>query len=280
MKALLSFLLFTTFSIAGLLNAIAFTVNGKAVTLYDIDRLAQQQKFSKEQASIELIKELITKESAELHHVVIPKESITQYIKNIMKKNNLDRKTFEQNLNIEGLTYDEYFNQIYMQKLQHALIGTITRDKISTPTKQEKLNFFNQHLNEFSMPESIEVIQYQSANQQSLVNIQRSPMFAPQDVTKETKTIYLDKVNKKLAQLLLSTKERSYTKIIPLTISSMSMFYITKIGSRKTAKFEAVEKQLTQVMMNQKRQTFINNFFQDQMRKANIDYIKIKPLEL
>ena len=280
MKALFTFLLLSSFSFAGLLNAIAFTVNGKAVTLYDIDRVAQRQSITKEEASVELVKELIAKELAELHNITIPKATVTAFIKDIMDKSNLDRKTFEQNLKIQNLTYDEYFNQVYMQKLQQALVGSITRGKISAPTKQEKLNFFNQHLNDFSLPENIELIEFTSPNRQSLVNIQRSPLFAPKDVKKVTKTVYLDKVNPKLAQLLLATKEKSYTKVIPLTINSMGMFYIKKIGPRKTAKFETVEERLTQILSNEKRQTFINNFFQDQMRKAQINYIKIEPLNL
>lgn len=279
MKALFTFLLLSSLSLAGLLNAIAFTINGEAVTLYDIDRVAQRQGFSKEEAAIELIKEVIAKDLAQKQQIIIPKANITNYIKGIMNKSNLDRKTFEQNLKLEGLTYDEYFNQIHMQKIQQALAGSLTRGKVSAPTEQEKLNFFNQHLSDFSLPESIDVVEYTSANRQSLINIQRSPMFAPQDVKKVNKTIYLSTINPKLAQLLLTTKEKTYTKIIPLTISSMAMFYVQKIGPRKTAEFASVEKRLTQILFNEKRQTFISNFFQDQMRKAQINYIKIKPLD-
>lgn len=280
MKALFTFLLLTSLSFAGLLNAIAFTVNGKAVTLYDIDRVAQRMGLSKEEASVELLKELVIKDLAELHKINIPEASITAYIRNIMEKNNLDRKAFEQNLKLEGLTYDEYFKQIYMQKLQQNLLSTISRGKFSAPTKQEKLNFFNQHIDDFSAPEKIEVTEFKSANKHSLINIQRSPMFAPQDVEKVNKTVYLDKINPKLAQLLLTTKEKSYTKIISLNINTMGMFYIRKIGPKKRVKFESVEKRLTQIIGNKRRQTFVNNFFQDQMRKARVNYIKIKPLDL
>jgi len=280
MKALFTFLLLTTLSMAGLINAIALTVNGKAITLYDIDRVAQQQKVSTKRAAGELIREEIAKELAELYKIIIPKREVLAQIKKIMQQSKLDMKGFKQNLAIEGLTYDEYYNQVYMQKLQNSLIRTITRGKVSQPTKQEKINFFNQHIKEFSMPASIDVIEYKSPNKQSLLNIKRSPMFAPSDVQKTKKTLNLNKINKKLAQVLLSTKEKTYTKIIPLSISGMGMFYISKIGERVAPEFTSVEKKLIQIMMSEKRQTFVNNFFQDQMRKANIHYIKIKPLEL
>lgn len=279
MKAFFTFLLLTTFSMAGLLNAIALTVNDKAITLYDIDRVAQQQGISKQSATAELIREEIAKELADLYNIVISKREITAHIKKTITQSGLDMKGFKQNLAMEGITYNEYFNQLYMQKLQNNLIRTITNGKISQPTEQEKLNFFNQHISEFSLPETISVIEYSTSNRQSLINIQRSPMFSPQDVTQKHTVLEVKKLNQKLVQLLLSSKVKSYTKIIPLSINSMGMFYIKKFGKKVAPEFKAVEQKLIGIMMTQKRKTFVNNFFEDQMRKAHINYIKIKPLD-
>ncbi len=280
MKYLLSFCLFTSLSFAGLINGIAFTVNGEPVTLYDIDRLAQQQNLSKERAAMELLKQSVSKDLALKNNVTIPKGTVTAYINNVMKRNKLNRKSFEQNLKIEGLSYKEYESQIYMQHLQQRLIGMLTHGKISEPTLEEKKNFFEQNINTFSMPSSIEVVQYESKSQQSLVNIQRSPMFAPADIIKTIKTIDPKTINPQLAKVLLSTKLKTYTKVFPISQTNFTMFFISSIGQRETPSFEAAQKQVTQELKNQKRHNFINNIFQDEMRKATINYIKIKPLDI
>lgn len=279
-KSLLIFLFLSSLTWAGLLNAVAFTVNGEPVTLYDIDRIKQQQKLTQEQASLELLKKAITKEMAHEKNIVVEKSMITTYIKGIMEKNNLDRKAFEQNLQIEGLSYDEYFDQIYLQHVQQRLIGMLTYQKVTTPTEKEKRNFFEQHASEFSMPKSISVTQYSSANQKSLQNKQRSPMFFPKDIKQKESVIIPSKVNPKLASLLLKTKKNSYTNIVQTSANSFMMFYIKSFGKAEVPNFNAVEKQIEQTMMATRKNTLINNIFQDAMRKAAVTYIKIKPLNL
>ena len=280
MKALLTLILLTSFSMAGLINAIAFTVNGVPITLYDIDRLSQQQKISKEQASIELFKQAITEEVAKAKDITVSKIEVKTHIQTIQDRSNLDEKSFRQNLKIEGLTYDEYYHQIYMQKLQQKLIGTITYGKISDPTQKEKENFFNQNIKDFSLPQNIETTFFQSPNKMSLVQIKRSPMFTPADVTRLNQTIDPTKVNPKIVQILLSTPLNSYTQVMQLGENKFGMFYVKKIGEIINSDFKSVEKQVEQVLMSQKRSSYINNFFHDKMRQANVKYIKIKPLEL
>jgi hypothetical protein len=280
MKLLLLVTLFTQLSFAGLLNAVAFTVDGEPITLYDIDRVKLQQKLSDEQAAVELLKQRITLNLAKEKNVAVDKANVTRYIDGIMKKNNMDRKAFEQNLQIENLSYDEYFQQVYVQQVQQQLIGMLTYGKITAPTMEEKKNFFEQHIDEFSMPISISVTEYTSPNQQSLVNKQRSPMFFPQDMTQNNKEMNPQTINPQLAKLLLSTKVNSYTQIFQASATTYMMFYIRAFGERATADFASVEKQLENSIMGKKKNTLINNIFQDEMRKANINYIKIKPLEI
>jgi hypothetical protein len=265
---------------AGLVNAVAFTVNGIPVTLYDIDRFAQQQNISKVKASLELFKQAITQEIAEEKKVKISKLEVKAHIKAIQDRANLDDKSFKQSLQIQGLTYDEYYHQIYMQKLQQKLVGTITYGKVSKPTKKEKINFFNQNIKEFSLPASIDTTFFQSPNKMSLVQIKRSPMFTPADVKRVDQAIDPKKINPKIVEILLTTPIKSYTKIIQLGAKSYGMFFIKKIAASVTPDFKSVEKQVEKILMTKKRSTYINNFFQDKMRQANVKYIKIEPLEL
>ncbi len=280
MKAFLTLLTLTTFSMAGLLNAVAFTVNDTPITLYDIDRLAQQQKMDKTQASIELFKQAIIKEVAEEKKITISKTEVSSHIQAIQAKNNMDEKTFRQSLRFQGMSYDEYFNQVYMQKLQQKLIGTLTYGKISEPTQKEKENFFYQNIKDFSLPSTIETTFFQSSNKASLAQIKRSPMFAPDDVTRVDESLDPKKVNPKIVQILLSTPLKSYTKIMKLGANQYGMFFIKSVGAMEKADFESVEKQVEMVLMSQKRSTFINNFFQDKMRQAKVTYLKIKPLDI
>ena len=277
MKYLLTFLLFTTLQ-AGLINGIALTVNEEPITLYDIDTYAQQLRITQAQATMELIKKVLTKQLAKEKNIFVEKAEIEAQIKEIELKNSLTTEAFDQQLALQGLTRAMLFEQFEYQQLQQRLIGMITYGKIHEPTIEEKNTYYALHKEQFGMPKSITLIEYRSPNQNSLASIKRSPLFSPQDVHEEEKTLPTHDMNPQLLKLLLGTKEGYFTDILPMGERMFGMFYVRSLGEVAIPAFEQLEKQLTQIIQAEKRNTLIENFFTDEIRKATIKYLRVDPV--
>ncbi|KIM11166.1 MAG: hypothetical protein KU37_05815 [Sulfuricurvum sp. PC08-66] len=264
---------------AGIINGIAMVVDGTPVTLMEIEKLSAQAGISQSQAQYELAKQALTVRLAKEHQVDISESEIDLYIDGIMRQNNLTKEQLKQQLKLQGTTYPKFVEQIKNQQLYQRLVQALTYSKLSTPTDEEKRAFFAQNSADFATPQSIDVIEYHSPNQASLQSIAKSPLFAPADVTQEHKTLTLNSINPQLAQLLLSTPVSSYTAVLPLGAQTYGMFYIAQLGAVETPNYETIEPKLEAIMQNKQRNMIMKTLFEDALRKANIDYLRVEPLQ-
>ncbi len=275
------FLFFLTSTLsAGLINGIALTVNEAPITLYEIDLFAEKNRISKEQATIELIKQLLIKQAAKTNNIEVTDTQVEERIEMIRQKNGMDKNQFEQQLALQGLTLETLSKQFKDQMTQQQFMGFLTQGKITKPNEKEKKDFFELHKKEFALPTRIDVTQYKSSNQNALASIQKSPLFSPQGVQQNETTLNPKSLNPQLAQMVLSTPQGSYTQIFPLAPNVYAMFYIKKIGSYKTPNFSDVSKRLEEVMEGNKRNELLKNFFTDAMRKADLNYLRVKKIPL
>ncbi len=280
MKYFLSSLLFLNLSFGGLLNGIALTVNEEPITLYDIDKRVQESGLSKEKATFELIKALISTQVAKKKSIVISNEELERRIDMIREQNHLSQAQFVQQLSLQGMSYERFKKRIKEQLLQQRLIAALTQGKITTPNDEALHNFYELHKKEFAIPKTINATQYQSQDPQALESVKKSPLFAPANVTQQSLTLKASQTNPKLYELLIKTPENSFTQIFPLGGGQYGMFYISSKADAKAPDFESIKDKLTPMMQAQQRNRIVNNFFQDEIRKAKISYLRIEPLPL
>ena len=280
MKYFLAFLLLSVSLFAGLINGIALTVNEGPITLYEIDTFAQKNRMSKQQATIELIKQLLIKQAAKSNNIEITEGQVEERIRMVMKQNSMDKDQFKQQLALQGLTVEMLSEQFKEQMIQQQFIGFLTQGKITQPSDKEKKEYYQLHKKEFSMPSRIDVTEYLSRDKDALISIQKSPLFSPQGVQQSEKSLNPKDINPQLAQMLMSTKKDTYTQIAPMSQTVFAMFYVKGFGKYTIPEFEDVAKRLDQVMQTNKRNELLKNFFTDAMRKADINYLRVQKIAL
>lgn len=279
MKQLLLFTLLVSSLFGGLINGIALVVNDEPITLLAIDTLAKSANVSKEDATKELVKQQVAKKMAKELNIIISDADVNGQIDMIMQKNNLTKESLKQQLVLTGMDYDSFFKQIKTQQMQQRIMQALTYEKVQEPSTEEQKEFYRLHKDEFAVPTTIEVTQYISPNPNSLNAIVKSPLFAPRDVNQQESEIVLAQINPQLAQLLLATKEGSYTQVLPLGPNQYGMFYIKRVGEKSVPSFEEVENKLASVIQNKKRQDIVEAAYQAAILKADIEYIRVSPLK-
>lgn len=280
MKYLILLLTLVSFSQASLLNGIALTVNETPITLYDIDTLAQASQVPKEKAAFELIKTAITQQVAKAKKITMSDEQVQSRISMIMEQNHMNKKQFVQQLGLQGMSYESFKKRIKAQLLQQRLMGVLTQDKITKPSESEKKAFYELHKTEFAIPKTIEATEYHSQDMQALESVKKSPLFAPANVTQRAVTLNAQQTNPQLYELLVKTPNNSFTQIFPLGQGNYGMFYLSNKADAKAPAFETIKDKLTPMMQAEQRNSIVNNFFQDEIRKAKIKYLRIDPLPL
>jgi hypothetical protein len=82
-KLLFSILLSLSIANAGLIDAVALTVNNDAITLYDIEKKSEQNNVNKNQAVSMLIDELLYEQELKKHNITVSLFDVNNHLEKV-----------------------------------------------------------------------------------------------------------------------------------------------------------------------------------------------------
>ena len=143
MKKYLIILIFSiNIAQAGLINAIAFIVNGDPITLYDIDNRMEKQNLSKDKAVGTLIDEVLYKQLIVKYNIDVDIFDVDDYIEKLAKSNKMSLFEFK-NAVKQQQNYDRFKIQIKNQLKLQKLISKIAMNKIVRATNEDLNIYYN-----------------------------------------------------------------------------------------------------------------------------------------
>jgi len=141
-KYLVIFILSIAIVQAGLINAIALTVNNEPITLYDIDKKVQQLKVDKNKAVDILIDEILYKQLLKKYNVSVDFFDVDNYIEKLATNNNMSLFQFK-NAVKQQQDYKNFKKQIKKQLKHQKLISHIASNKLSHATNEDLEIYYN-----------------------------------------------------------------------------------------------------------------------------------------
>lgn len=130
-----------------LVNRIVAVVDGETITLFelqarlrhliglfedvDIDELPQDQlDHTRHQVLEQMVNDILLKKEAEKYGIEVGKREIENHIREVRAENNLSMEEFEEHLEGEGLTLDEYKKQISDSIIRQRVLSMMVRRKV------------------------------------------------------------------------------------------------------------------------------------------------------
>ena len=149
---------------AEVVNRIVATIDGEPVTLFELERFAEQaprraaagEQVATDQRAMldELILEKIIKKQAEAQGVAAGEQQVDAYVASIRERNNLSDAQLKEALTQQGLTWEQYRTQVRTDIERAALINKEIRNKV-TVSPEEIERYYKAHLDEFPTPERV-----------------------------------------------------------------------------------------------------------------------------
>ncbi|MDC7242672.1 MAG: hypothetical protein PQJ44_01520, partial [Sphaerochaetaceae bacterium] len=175
-KLILFFLLTYTYTFAGLVNAVAVTVNDNPITLYDIDELMIKSNKTKDEAIKTLIDEKLYNQELESRHINVDIFDVNEYIEKLAARNGMDVINFKSVIRQQYSDYDKFIEQT-KKRLQHQkLVSSIVRGNIKLASDEDLKIYYNSHKESYNIASKIEVIQYISKNKRALIATKNNPL--------------------------------------------------------------------------------------------------------
>ena len=252
--------------LAGLVDAVSIVVNGQPITLYEIYKTQKSLGIPKTKAIELLIKKRIKEAELKRLGVTVDDYDVNMEIERIAQQNGIDSLKMRTILAKEGVDWSEYKKRVKERLLQERLYKRVLSTKIESPSDETLKEYYKLHINEFSLPEKIEVVEYSSRDKRALAAVMKNPLASIPGISQKSENIETKNLNRQLLSLLTKTPKGEFTQIIPVGGEYVT-FLVRNFINRKPLPFEEVKQQVFAKWIEQKQQEAIESHF-DKLRAA------------
>jgi len=271
-KIILS-VIFTVMSLqAGLVNAIAITVNDTPITLYDIDKEMETKNVTKNTAVSDLIDAILYDQEISKNRITIDIFDIDNYIEKLAASNNMNVLDFK-SLVRQQQNYELFKEKIKKQLIHQKLISKIAGGKLKIATDEDLKIYYENNKEQFKIADTIDVVAYVSKKKQVLNQLKKNPMLQSDDILTQNITMKQSELNAQTKYILNSTSAKQFSAIFAQN-KNYNMFYVKEKKDITTLTFDNVKDQIFQVIMKKREQDYLKEYFETSKITADIKVLR------
>lgn len=276
MRSLTLSALLATFLWSAPIGGVSVLVKNNPITLYEVQQEMKQSGTDAQTSSDTLIRKKLEQLEAEEKKITVSSTEVQEELARTAAQNNLTLEQFMSAMqNVRRLSEKELKAKVEESIRGQKLYSTIAFSKMGQPSADEEAEYYQLHLDEFSRPESFDVTIYRSSNQNALSAKIADPMRNVGNIqTKEEKLAYKS-INPQLAQLLNKIPNGSFGPILPDGKNGFMSFYMRDKLNVVTENIDAVRPQITNMIMGEKRNQVLNDYFTRLRISADIKVIRL-----
>ena len=252
---LLGLLTLLTFSHARMVNAVALTVDGEAITTNEIKKVQRKTGMSREQAIDLLIQDRLQKEA--MKSIKISEETIDAKIAQIANLNNISIPQMQKMLKKQGTSWSKYRESIREALRKERFFKEKVSRTIQPPSEEQLKLYYESHKEAFMMPTSINLTEYSAKSEKAIQNFLRTGN--PKGIKSHSATKKTKGMNPAMLSMLLSTPDGRFTK----AINAGDKWVVFKVNGKQGKKILPFE---------EARNAVAGRWRQEQQNKALKDY--------
>ncbi len=273
LKILVLLTFMTTFSYAGLVNAISVIINNEPITLYEIYKYSNKYQISTQKALDILIRQKLEDAEISKQNISANNFEVENYIKKLATRNGISEFQFLQMLKDKGIKLSDYKKDVKKKIEQKKLYGKIFASKKIRITPKEIKKYYEANKNQFVRAKSFEVVAYESPSKQSLEKIKKNPMLSMPDVKAKQVKFQSGNMDKSLESLLNQTKSGEFTPAFKIG-RGYTMFYLKAKDGIETMPFNKVKEGIYSFLSSQKEKAAIDDYFEKIKSGASIQVLR------
>ena len=271
-KILLSLFVASSIAFAGLIDAIAIKVNNDIITLADIDTKMQLLNINKQDAVNLIVDEMLFDQEISSNHIIVDQLDIEAHMEKIAASNNMTLDQFIQAVKAQT-NYDIFVNDIKKKLLKAKLSKKVLAGKLRYATDEDIKIYYDNNQKLFSIAAKIDVIKYSAINQDLLVQVSKNPMFFNEAITRTNETIDMATSSSNIRYLINGIDNGKFTKIAQ-DDKSFIMYFVKEKKEITVLPFEKVKDKVFEIIMKNRENQFLKNYFSQLRLNADIDVVR------
>lgn len=276
MRSLALSTLLATFLWSSPIGGVAILVKNSPITLYEIQQEMDLGKITAQQSSDILIRKKLEQLEAEEKKITVSASDVQEELGRMASQNNLTVEQFLATMqNVRGLSEKDLKNKVEENIRGQKLYSTIAFSKMAQPTPEEEAEYYQLHLDDFSRPESFEVITYISNSQEALSAKIADPMRNIEAIKSKDEKLMYSAIHPQLAQILNKTQIGHFSPILPNGKNGFMSFYIQDKHNVITDNIDSVRPQISTMITGEKRNQVLNDYFTRLRLNADIKVLRL-----
>ena len=272
-KLLLTFLFTTSLSFAGIINAVALTVNDDPITLYDIDRTMVTKKVDKNQAVSLLVDKLLYDQLIQKYNIQADIFDVNAYVEKLAASNNMDLYAFKSIVRQKYPDYSVFEEEAKGIVTRQKLIKKLVQGQLKIATTEDTQLYYENNKEKYTTSKTVEAVQYTSTKKSSLLATVKSPLLVPTDVQRSPIELQVKELDPQMQYLLNNTATNTFTPIFTANKMYTTLFIIKKEGS-DTLDFEVVKNKVFNEVMSLREKKYLKDFFEKEKLTADIKILR------
>jgi parvulin-like peptidyl-prolyl isomerase len=261
MKLLAILFVFITSTVlnAGLINGVAVIVNEKPITLNELQAKMDKLNVSKDIAIGLLVEEKLYDEELKKLGISVSILEVEDQIKQVATSNNMDMATFKKAVLSQYDSYEAYSEEIKKKILHSKLVAQIAKGNLTIATENDVKLYYETNSHKFSMPRSVEVVEYSAMDQKALMQ-NKSVISMDKKVTKKEITFDMASIAPELRYMLINMKEGEISPVLNAN-NGFVRLEVRKRNNVEVLPYESVKEAIFQEIMMKREQSYLKEYF-------------------
>lgn len=266
---LLLFMIFAL-SYARQINAIALTVDQEIITEYEISKLMQEKKISKQEAINELIDDKLELAEIKKYKIFVNEFELENEMNKMLMQSNSSLNQLKANLGKKDFqkAKDNFKKQLEKRRLYEALVSAY---KVDT-SEQGLRSYYDSNPDDFVIFTQISVEVLSSSEASELEKLKTSKRKA---ASIQSESVILSPQNSdiRLLAFLSRLKPGEYTPIM----QNNDIFMMYKVKNKEQAQtlpFDEIKSEITNLYASKQREEYLSDYFNKLRAKADIKYLR------
>lgn len=272
-KLLLSLILASTFSLAGLVNGVAIVVNDDPITLYDIDNAMVKNNVNRNQAVSLLIDKILYKQLVKKNNITADIFDVNSYVEKLAASNGMDVYAFKSIIKQRYSDYSVFEEEARSAVIRQKLLAKIVKGQLKIANDEDMKIYYENNQNKFTTAKTVELVQYAARNKGVLLNTIKNPLLVPADVKRTTLSLKMKDLDPQLQYLLNNTKVGSFTPVFTASRAYNALYIIKKEGT-SILDYETVKSKIFTDIMSVREKKYLKDYFEKEKLTADIKIVR------
>ena len=254
---------------AKMIDGIALVVEGEAITMAEIRAVQTQVGVNKSQAIDLLIQDRLQKSA--MRDIAIDETQVDKKIEEIAAQNHVTIPKMQKILKQSGTSWVAYRSSIREGLKKQKFFQTTVATSIPEPTDDDLKLFYKKHKKEFTLPSSINLIEYTTNSKENMnkfIKTHNKSLVHAKSMKKQTKD-----TDESLLSMLLSTSNGKYTTVINAGDKYVIYKVISK-GGKVAMSFDNAKNAIESSWKQQQQAKAVQDYFKKLRTRADIQILR------